>query len=150
MGERQCRELMSVCRSSSFVALDVRKSFGVSCRLGRRGTTSKGALVTTKSFRIFAAVAALALVAVLPACAFPGGPPPPPTLEGQNVCESFGGTFADGAGNDVWTCTGLPILTSTAFQSRRDQLFNACLADGGVFFHQSPSPPQDGSCLAEI
>jgi hypothetical protein len=45
----------------------------------------------TKSFRKFAAGAALAMLAVLPAGALPRGGPPPTS---QSVCESHGGVFA--------------------------------------------------------
>jgi hypothetical protein len=82
----------------------------------------------TKSFRKFAAGAALAMLAVLPACAFPGGGLPgggtPATS--QSVCESHGGTFATPQGV-LWTCG-----------STRDfpysELSDACRNDGGTGF----------------
>jgi hypothetical protein len=76
----------------------------------------------TVSFRKFAAGAALALLAVLPACALPGGGTPPSS---QSVCESHGGVFATPQGV-LWTCfTG-------EFPYR--ELSDACRNDRGTGF----------------
>ena len=99
--------------------------------------------MNTKLFRVFAAGAALAMVAVLPACL-----PNPP--EGTTACESFGGTFAVGTGNVVWTCTNLPTFDPD-LDDRFDQRFmvlnDACQADGGTILRQPEDPPQDATCL---
>jgi hypothetical protein len=105
--------------------------------------------MTTKSFGLFAAGAALAMLAVLPACVphSPGVIPPPPGGEGQRVCESYGGTFAAGPDGDSWRCTNLPNLTGDAFIDRFDALEAACEADEpGNDFTQTPGGPQDAIC----
>jgi hypothetical protein len=104
--------------------------------------------MSTKSFRLFAAGAALATVAVLPACVphSPGGSPPPRAFEGQERCEFFSGTFAVGTGSVLWTCTDLETLTGPAFLDRADALDDACTSDGGNNFSQAGVAPQDATC----
>ena len=99
--------------------------------------------MTPKSVRMLAAGAALAMLAVLPAC-FPESP-----NEGPTACESVGGTFALGTGNVVWTCTNLQtILEPEPFELRYEGLEHACEDDGGTRLDQPVSPePQDATCL---
>jgi hypothetical protein len=104
--------------------------------------------MNTKSFRLFAGGAALAMLAVLPACVpHPPGGSPPPT--GQQVCESYGGTFVVGTGDVLWECTNLATLPGgMQYAERFDALADACGADDGEGFGQRDVPPQDAACGA--
>jgi hypothetical protein len=67
--------------------------------------------------------------------------PSPPGQTGQDVCESYGGTFSTDPASDlnpsgpwtsiVWTCNGVPVTNETV----ENDLSTACFdVDGGVIF----------------
>jgi hypothetical protein len=75
----------------------------------------------------------------------PGDSPADPSA----LCESYGGSFALGSGDLLWTCSGLPDLGVDGNNARFfDLRTNACFANGGTAFgwQNDPNFPQILEC----
>jgi hypothetical protein len=75
----------------------------------------------------------------------PGDSPADPSA----LCESYGGSFALGSGDLLWTCSGLPDLGVDGNNTRFfDLRTNACFANGGTAFgwQNDPNFPQILEC----
>ena len=76
-------------------------------------------------------------------------PAPPEASQSELTCESYGGTFAVGSVNVLWTCTNLPALDVYAQFARFIDLGWHCTADGGGLYTSDFSVPESSTCSIE-